>query len=199
MKNAIKESLVEVVSPSLNMERSHLKELYSLRSTAKNCSQKDINVMLKKHNFYDNEQNTQGVFINAFEPIVINNDKVITDYYTGLMWHQSGSIEQLEWIRGADWISRLNIQKYAGYGDWRIPTVEEATSLLRRREASMPQYIDPGFSCTQESIWTRDSYELHPDWFKLDIMWYVDYTDGYVSKHFGSCGHYIRPVRSCKQ
>ncbi|MHC4139645.1 MAG: Lcl C-terminal domain-containing protein [Planctomycetota bacterium] len=198
MRHAIQKNLVEAVPPSLNMVRSHLKELYSLRSTAKKCSQKDINAMLIKHNFYDSNLNTQGVFINKFEPIVINDDKVITDYYTGLMWHQSGSIEQLEWIKGVDWISELNFQKYAGYVDWRMPTVEEAASLLRRREASMPQFVDPGFSCLLENIWTRDSYEVNPDWFKLDVVWYVDYTDGYVSKHYACCGHYIRPVRSCK-
>ena len=87
MRHAIEENPVEVVPPSLNRVRRHLKELYSLRSTAKNCSQKDINAMLIKHNFYDSDKNAKGIFTNDFEPKVINNDKVITDYFTGLIWH----------------------------------------------------------------------------------------------------------------
>jgi hypothetical protein len=198
MRHAIEERLVEVVPPSSNGVRSHLKVLYRLRSTAKNCSQKDITVMLMKHNFYDSDKNPKGDFTNDFEPKVINNNRVITDYFTGLMWHQSGSFDQLEWIKGVDWINELNTQKYAGYVDWRMPTAEEAASLLRQREINMSQCIDPGFSCRQENIWTCDSYEMSLDWNQLDVAWYVDYTDGYVSKHYTCCGHYIRPVRSCK-
>ena len=198
MRHAIKERLVEVVPPSSNGVHSNLKVLYCLRSTTKNCSQKDINTMLMKHNFYDSDKNPKGIFTNDFEPKVINNDKVITDYYTGLMWHQSGSIDQLEWIKRVDWIDELNTREYAGYVDWRMPTVEEAASLLRQREINMSQFIDPGFSCLQENIWTCDNYEVSLDWNLLDVAWYVDYTDGYISKHYTCCGHYIRPVRSCK-
>jgi hypothetical protein len=168
MRHAIKEILVEVVPPSTNEVCSHLKVLYSLRSTAQNCTQKDINALLIKHNLYDSDKNAKRIFTNDFEPKVINNDKVITDYFTGLMWHQSGSIDQLEWIKGVDWINELNTRKYAGYVDWRMPTVEEAASLLRQREIYLSQFIDPGFSCRQENVWTCDSYEVNPDWYKLD-------------------------------
>jgi hypothetical protein len=198
MRYAIEGKTVEIPTHSSNGVYSTLKVLYSLRSIAKNCSQEDINTMLIKHNFYDNDKNAKGTFTNDFEPKVIYNDKVITDYYTGLMWHQSGSIEQLEWNKGIDWINVLNTQEYAGYADWRMPTVEEAASLLKQREINMPQFIDPDFSCLQKNIWTCDSYEVSLDWNQLDVAWHVDYTDGYISKHYTCCGHYIRPVRSCK-
>ncbi|MGR3293417.1 MAG: hypothetical protein ACUZ9M_05285 [Candidatus Scalindua sp.] len=108
MRYAIEERLVEVVPPSSNGVHSSLKVLYSLRSTAKNCSQNDINAMIIKHDFYDSDKNANGNFTNDFGTRVINNDKVITDHYTGLMWHQSGSIDQLEWTKGVDWIDELN-------------------------------------------------------------------------------------------
>jgi hypothetical protein len=199
MRHVIDESPVEVISPSLNGVRSHLKVTYSLRSTAKNCSQNDINAILIKHNFYDSEKNAKGIFNNDFEQKVINNDKVITDYHTGLMWHQSGSNDQLKWIKGMDWINELNTHKYAGYVDWRMPTVEEAASLLGQREIGMPQFIDTGFSCLQENVWTCDSCDVHYHENLLDTAWYVDYADGYVRTHYTCCGCYIRPVRSCKQ
>lgn len=197
MRHAIDEKSVEVVLPPSNGVHSNLKVLYSLRSIAKNCSQKDINAMLIKHDFYDSDKNANGNFTNDFGTKVINNDKVITDHYTGLMWHQSGSIGQLEWTKGVDWIDELNTREYAGYVDWRMPTVDEAASLLRQKEINMPQFINPDFSCLQENIWTCDSYEVSLDWNQLDVAWYVDYTDGYISKHYTCCGHYIRPVRSC--
>lgn len=198
MRHAIDEKSVEVVLPPSNGVHSNLKVLYSLRSIAKNCSQKDINAMLIKHDFYDSDKNANGNFTNDFGTKVINNDKVITDHYTGLMWHQSGSIDQLEWTKGVDWIDELNTREYAGYVDWRMPTVDEAASLLRQKEINMPQFINPDFSCLQENTWTCDSYEVSLDWNQLDVAWYVDYTDGYISKHYTCCGHYIRPVRTCK-
>jgi len=198
MKHAIVGETVEVSPPSTNGVHSNLKVLYRLRSTSKNCSHRDINAMFIKHNFYDSYKNTKGNFANDFEQKVINNDKVITDYFTGLMWHESGSNDQLEWIKGVEWIGKLNTREYAGYVDWRMPTVEEASSLLRQREISMPQFVDSVFSCLQESIWTCDSYEVSLDWNKLDVAWFVDYADGYLSTHYTCCGHYIRPVRSCK-
>jgi hypothetical protein len=199
MRYAIEERQEEVIPALSNGVHSNLKILYRLRSASKICSHKDINALLIKHNFYDSDKNAKGIFTNDFEPKVINNDKVITDYFTGLMWHQSGSIDQLDWIKGIDWINELNTQEYAGYVDWRMPTVEEAASLLRQREINMPQFIDPGFSSLQENIWTCDSCDVHRHWNLLDTAWYVDYADGYVRTHYTCCGCYIRPVRSCKQ
>lgn len=198
MRHAILGKTVEVSPPSPNGVHGSLKVLYNLRSSAKNCIQEDINAMLINHNFYDNDKNTKGIFTNDFEKKVINNDKVITDYFTGLMWHQSGSIRQLEWMKGVGWIDELNTREYAGYVDWRMPTVEEAASLLTQREINMSQCIDSGFSGLQEDIWTCDSYKMSLDWNQLDVAWYVNYADGYISKHYTYCGHYIRPVRSCK-
>lgn len=123
MRHVIVEYPVVVIPSSLNGVRYNLKVLYSQRSTAKICNQNDINAILVKHNFFDNDKNANGTFNNDFEPKVISNYKVITDYYTGLMWHQSGSIEQTEWIKGMDWINELNRQEYAGYIDWRMPTM----------------------------------------------------------------------------
>ena len=87
MSHAFEEKLIGVVSFSTNGRYSHLKVLYGLRSIAKNYIQKDINVMLMKHNFRDSDKNAEGIFTNDFQLKVINNDKVITDYFTGLMWH----------------------------------------------------------------------------------------------------------------
>ena len=84
----------------------------------------------------------------------IKGDKVVIDHTTGLMWHQSGSYKNMSWKRAKKWVGELNKQGYAGFLDWRLPTLEEAVSLLEQNEKSGNQFIDPVFDKTQWSIWT---------------------------------------------
>lgn len=74
----------------------------------------------------------------------ISNDKVVIDHATGLMWHQSGSEEYMNWELANHWLEQLNDEGYAGFNDWRLPTVEEAASLLESSKSN-DLYIDPVF------------------------------------------------------
>ena len=173
-------------NPHYNPEAS-----VNLRKFPTNCSEDEVNLMLKRFNFFDSGRNEKGIFNNTLETGTIRNDKVIISHYTGLMWHQSGSIEPVEWYNGIEWISELNGEGYAGYSDWRLPTVEEAASLLKVRENNMDLFIDPYFSNQQENIWTCDSHGMY-------LAWKVRFTDGHVYLQFSSCDIYFRPVRSYK-
>ncbi|MCP5007770.1 MAG: hypothetical protein GY941_28110 [Planctomycetes bacterium] len=53
--------------------------------------------MVKKYNFYDRFDNKTGDFDNDYELKVIGGDKVVIDHATGLMWHQSGSNQCINW------------------------------------------------------------------------------------------------------
>lgn len=75
MRYAIEEKPIVVAPPSSNVVHRYLNVLYCLRSTAKNCSRKDIIAMLIKHNFYDSDKNNKGIFTNNLEQKVINNNK----------------------------------------------------------------------------------------------------------------------------
>ena len=57
----------------------------------------------------------------------INGDVVVIDHATGLMWHQSGSIDYMKWDKSKQWVIGLNSRKYAGY---RSTLSEEPQSLL---------------------------------------------------------------------
>ena len=121
---------------------------------------------------------------------VINGDKVVIDHATGLMWHQSSSDEKMEWENAKKWVRELNSRGYSGYSDWRLPTVEEAASLLESSKSN-GLYIDPIFSNKQEWIWTGDEYGSEGAWgvyFGSDLVFWVNFASEF----------YVRPVRSGK-
>ena len=58
--------------------------------------------------------------------------KVVMDYATNLVWQQGGSSEYMEYEQAVNWVEELNRSGYAGFNDWRLPTLEEAMSLMER-------------------------------------------------------------------
>ena len=61
------------------------------------------------------------------------SDGTILDKKTGLMW-MSNDYWQMEhkwvnWYTANEYAQRMNNKKFAGYNDWRLPSVEEATLL----------------------------------------------------------------------
>ena len=118
-------------------------------------------------------------------------DEVVVDYTTGLMWHQNGSERFKDKEKISEWIDNLNLKGYAGFNDWRLPTVEEASSLLEPKQQFGDMYVDTIFDKKQPWIWTGDSYGDDAAWVMSacygSIFW--NKFDEYFS---------IRPVRSMK-
>jgi hypothetical protein len=82
----------------------------------------------------------------------------------------------------------LNAKRFAGFGDWRLPTLEEAMSLMEQERKNAGLYIDTVFDRRQEFIWTVACIDAEGRWFVLFP--------------FGSCifhvfdGYFVRAVRS---
>jgi hypothetical protein len=129
-----------------------------------------------------------------------NGDKVVVDNATGLMWHQNGfsgksfayeSITIMRWDEAKEWVRNLNSRGYAGYRDWRLPTVEEAASLLESSKSN-GRYIDPIFSKKQEWIWTGDRKTGSKS------AWEVNFRYGHVLATYIANYNCVRPVRSMR-
>ena len=65
-------------------------------------------------------------------------DGTILDKKTGLMW-MSNDYWQMEhkwvnWYTANEYAQRMNNKKFAGYTDWRLPSVKEASSLYESRK-----------------------------------------------------------------
>ncbi len=175
----------------------------SLRSYAKNLGRNSVGAMFKRHNFFSKElgwnkgfANPTGDFKNNFESRVIKGDKVVLDHATGLMWHQSGLDKCMIYKKAKEWVNELNRRGYAGFSDWRLPTLEEGASLLENRHMNGDLYIDPLFSAKQRWIWTSDMVSSGA--FKH--VWIVSFRRGNVYNYWAdsksSDSSYVRPVRS---
>jgi hypothetical protein len=117
-----------------------------------------------------------------YEVNIIKDDKVVIDHATGLMWHQSGSFKNMSWKRAKRWVIKLNENGYAGFADWRLPTLEETVSLLEPSEKNGNQFIDPAFDKTQSSVWTCDS-NISSSSLSLDRAWSVNFNHSLVSRN----------------
>jgi hypothetical protein len=116
-----------------------------------------------------------------YEENIIEDDKVVIDHATGLMWHQSGSFKNISWKRAKKWVIKLNENGYAGFTDWRLPTLEETASLLEPSAENGNQFIDPAFDKTQSSVWTCDS-NISSSSLSLDRAWSVNFNYSLVNR-----------------
>jgi hypothetical protein len=147
----------------------------SLRSDPKLVLEKDIKRSLKAHNFYDRVLNEHGSFANDF---VDNGNGTITDRATGLMWQKSGSSRTKKWNRAETYVMQLNRDRFAGYLDWRLPTIEELASLVERRKID-GVHIDPLFDKEQKTCWSSDTMLIDPAG-ELYQTWIVNFAQGAI-------------------
>ena len=174
-----------------------------LRNSPQKLNKKDIETVVKNCNFFDKELNEKGDFPNDF---VDNGDGTVTDRATGLMWEQKGSKREKSHYYAKKHVKSLNKKKFAGYDDWRRPTVEELYSLLEPN-TNKQLYINPVFATKAYHCWSVDESDLQ-SWSPLTRMRYVtlDYKTGTVSDAYtgsqpggasvSNFSSFIRAVRS---
>ncbi len=150
--------------------------------------------IVNKHNYGFYGHSTIN---NSFESKSVNEESIVIDHATGLIWHQSGSDDEMDWQKAKQWVKDLNDKGYAGYSDWRLPTVEEAISLLEPNINPSSLYIDPAFDAKQTGIWTGDENDS-ADY--LDGAWSVRFIGGYGGGNacwvYDNASNRVRPVRS---
>lgn len=163
---------------------------YKFRSTPQQrLSENAVKMMLVKNKFYDRDWNSKGTGIeNIFASMKTNDDETVNDYNTGLMWQRNGSPNYMTFEQAQVYIKRLNIDRFGGFTDWRLPTLEEALSLLEPIKLDNSLFINSLFDNTQQWICTADK-------INEARVWGVRFNSGYCSSDSIHYGYYIRAVR----
>jgi len=126
-----------------------------------------VTKMLSEKGFFDARFNKQGKGLpHQYEKIEREGQPLVIDYATGLTWQQSGSSNRMIHVDAEKYVRDLNAKKFAGFNDWRLPTLEEAMSLMERKKSG-GLYIDPVFDKTQRWIWTGDKQSAGVAWVAL--------------------------------
>lgn len=117
-----------------------------------------VDNMLKQYNFFCAQYNFNETWNNPNGEGIPNNyvleqdSKVVVDRVTGLMWQRSFSPNYMNFSTANEYIHILNNTNFAGFRDWRLPTLEEAMSLIEPiKQRNL--HIDSVFIQTQELLW----------------------------------------------
>jgi hypothetical protein len=179
----------------------------SLRKEPQVLTDRDIKNMLEKYYFFDKDRHPLGNFTNDF---IVNQDSTITDRVTGLIWQKSGSTRELLRLEATHYVKELNKERFAGYSDWRLPTIEELASLLIRNKIQ-GLYINSLFDSKQKKCWSVDSLPgdlisvFRKDWIINFVNGHITYArwpgrahSAWTERYLKDNYNYVRAVRSSR-
>ncbi|MGD9181979.1 MAG: DUF1566 domain-containing protein, partial [Desulfobacterales bacterium] len=177
--------LEETETPQLaSIPKEVPKPKISLRKEPKILSRRDVRHMLLKYHFFDIEQNPSGNFANDF---ITNADSTITDRITGLMWQKRGSSKDLSRREAKRYVEKLNQERFAGYSNWRMPTIEELASLMMHTK-KRGLYINPVFDSRQIRCWSADQGTGGITEYYRDFI--ISFSNGHISISATTRSHY---------
>ena len=139
-----------------------------LPSEPRTLTEEEVESIIKDENFHDARLNLQGDFANA---LVDSGDGLTAlDQCTGLLWQRAG-IDLCSTRTMKARIEELNTAGFAGFHDWRMPSPEEAMSLMEPLANVKGMHLHPCFSKEQPFVFTNA--RRNPTGY-----WFVDYAQG---------------------
>jgi hypothetical protein len=162
----------------------------ALRSTPATLTHLQIVAMLTKNDLYDARINAVGHGpAHLYEHRVIGDAVVVIDHATGLMWQKSGSRDSMPLAEAANYIKNINAKSVAGFTGWRLPTLEEAMSLMEPKPVG-DYHISAEFEVgmRENFIWTADRTKTGERGFVLY------FSDGFVASEAPEFNAWVRAV-----
>ena len=93
-----------------------------------------VSRMIKENNYFDFDFNPKGSGIQHIYTYLSND--TIEDKSTGLIWQRGGSENMLNFDKTMDYIKELNQNNFAGFNNWRLPTLKEAMALMESQRTN---------------------------------------------------------------
>ncbi len=152
-----------------------------------------------------------------------NNDGTVTDVKTDLQWMRCslgqewkngtcvGDVAKYTWDDTHKAVESLNRSGgYAGYRNWRLPTIDELKSLVYCSSGKPTTWNDTGKRC--EGNYARPTVDSgafpntpsswfwsgSPDTNYSNVAWYVNFNDGYADGSYRGSNFHVRLVRTGK-
>ena len=110
---------------------------------------------------------------------------------TGLLWQRGGSEWGLPLAEAREHVADLNAARFAGFGDWRLPTVDEVCTLLAPPPEGDGHCVPPVLDPATDPLWTADRKSFTAGWFVSASMGFVGWQDD-------TCRFHVRAVRSVR-
>ncbi len=155
-------------------------------------SDRDIQDMVSRFRFNWPARGIKGSVRHQYEVNTVSGKNVVVNHTNQLMWQQSGSSDEMLWYQANEYIQHLNDEQYAGFSDWRLPTIEELASLLEASKLHKKTlFINPSFDITQAYCWSANpGRERHEAWIVIFI------NDGNIYPDDLTLKNYVRAVRA---
>jgi len=116
-----------------------------------------------------------------------SGDGKVLDRVSGRGWEKVGSRYPLTWEHAHAHVARLNRHGFAGRTDWRLPTVDELTTLFTGR-------TEPGEFCLESVFDPRKARLWSSDTKAFTAAWYADAEMGFVWWQDRTCRFFVRAV-----
>ncbi len=171
-------TVVSDVKKDIHEERT----LIHLRRTPHTVRDEEFKTFFRLNNKRRPQEYIENVYVD-------NGDGTVTDFATGLTWQKGGSINYVTYDNVKAYVDEINAERFAGYDDWRVPTVDELMSLLEPEKSSTDLYIDPVFDKMQSWCWSSDVRSN-------GTVWIVYFRYGHVYWNVIKFISFLRLVRS---
>jgi hypothetical protein len=159
-----------------------------LRRTPGLLTVEQVKALFVRQGIYDARWNASASGSEPRYATQLAGDAIlVVDGEHGLTWQRSGSPNPLTFAGAEAYLDALNDEDFAGVSDWRLPTLEEAGTLLAPA-LHAGFHLDPVFEKGINFIWTCDR---HPD----GGIWMVYFADGQVACERPDFHAWVRAVR----
>lgn len=163
----------------------------TLRAAPAQLSGEQARAMVIQHDFFHARWNAAGAPPGLeLQRQVHGTDIVVTAPRHKLMWQQRASPHPTNREGAQRYVQELNTRRFAGHDDWRLPTLEEAFSLMASG-SSEDCRLDRLFERSGWILRTADTSEPARDWV-------VYFCDGIASPEAAAFSAQVRAVRSLR-